>query len=237
MFGHAVSERVDSGRRGPRVHNDANSRGGKGDTRSRSRILDEQAAVLAYTSAPILGLYGCSGVRGWALSRRAMARRLLRIDRRAWLKRWTRLPAARRRSNIRYTKESLMKDEEIRELLYQASRPNGRGQVTRSPFAACEQRRQEGVGGVPRADAESRAHRARRCHAPRSRHGGGDAGSAGGPAHRRVAGEGDGNGPRAGKPEAAQLVAAECVVLAETKDHLNWELIGELAKKAKGEMG
>ena len=41
----------------------------------------------------------------------------------------------------------------------------------------------------------------------------------------------------AGKPEAAELVAAECVVLAETKDHLNWELIGELAKKAKGEMG
>jgi rubrerythrin len=39
----------------------------------------------------------------------------------------------------------------------------------------------------------------------------------------------------AGKPEAAELVAAECVVLAETKDHLNWELIGELAKKAKGE--
>jgi rubrerythrin len=41
----------------------------------------------------------------------------------------------------------------------------------------------------------------------------------------------------AGKPEAAQLVATECVVLAETKDHLNWELIGELAKKAKGETG
>ena len=40
-----------------------------------------------------------------------------------------------------------------------------------------------------------------------------------------------------GTPEAAQLVAAECVVLAETKDHLNWELIGELAKKAKGEKG
>ena len=38
-----------------------------------------------------------------------------------------------------------------------------------------------------------------------------------------------------GEPEAAQLVAAECVVLAETKDHLNWELIGEAAKKAKGE--
>ena len=37
------------------------------------------------------------------------------------------------------------------------------------------------------------------------------------------------------EPEAAQVVAAECVVLAETKDHLNWELIGEAAKKAKGE--
>lgn len=37
-------------------------------------------------------------------------------------------------------------------------------------------------------------------------------------------------------PEAAQLVAAECVVLAETKDHLNWELIGEAAKKAGGEL-
>jgi hypothetical protein len=38
-----------------------------------------------------------------------------------------------------------------------------------------------------------------------------------------------------GAPEAAQLVAAECVTLAETKDHLNWELIGEAAKKLKGE--
>ena len=40
-----------------------------------------------------------------------------------------------------------------------------------------------------------------------------------------------------GEPEAAQIVAAECVVLAETKDHLNWELIGEVAKKLKGEEG
>ena len=38
-----------------------------------------------------------------------------------------------------------------------------------------------------------------------------------------------------GNREAAQLVAAECVVLAETKDHLNWSLIGEAAKKSKGE--
>jgi rubrerythrin len=40
-----------------------------------------------------------------------------------------------------------------------------------------------------------------------------------------------------GPPEAAELVAAECIVLAETKDHLDWELIGMLAGKAKGEIG
>ena len=38
-----------------------------------------------------------------------------------------------------------------------------------------------------------------------------------------------------GPPEAAQLVAAECVVLAETKDHMNWELLGQVAKKSKGD--
>jgi rubrerythrin len=40
-----------------------------------------------------------------------------------------------------------------------------------------------------------------------------------------------------GKKDAAQLVACECVVEAETKDHLNWELIGEVAKKQTGEVG
>jgi rubrerythrin len=40
---------------------------------------------------------------------------------------------------------------------------------------------------------------------------------------------------KSGPPEAAELVAAECVVHAETKDHLNWELIGEVAKKMKGD--
>jgi hypothetical protein len=38
-----------------------------------------------------------------------------------------------------------------------------------------------------------------------------------------------------GEPDAAQIVAAECVVLAETKDHLNWELLGQVAKKTKGD--
>ncbi len=38
-----------------------------------------------------------------------------------------------------------------------------------------------------------------------------------------------------GPPEAAELVACECVVHAETKDHLNWELLHEAAEKVKGE--
>jgi len=41
----------------------------------------------------------------------------------------------------------------------------------------------------------------------------------------------------AGDPAAAELVAAECVVLAETKDHQNWELVGYVAKKATGDVG
>ena len=40
----------------------------------------------------------------------------------------------------------------------------------------------------------------------------------------------------ASDPPAAELVACECVVLAETKDHADWELIGECAKAASGEV-
>ena len=36
-------------------------------------------------------------------------------------------------------------------------------------------------------------------------------------------------------PAAAQLVAAECVVEAETKDHQNWELIGRVAEELSGD--
>lgn len=32
----------------------------------------------------------------------------------------------------------------------------------------------------------------------------------------------------AGDPAAAEIVAAECVVLAETKDHQNWQLLGHV---------
>jgi rubrerythrin len=40
-----------------------------------------------------------------------------------------------------------------------------------------------------------------------------------------------------GKPEAAQLVACEAVVLAETKDHADWELLNKCAEKATGASG
>jgi hypothetical protein len=38
----------------------------------------------------------------------------------------------------------------------------------------------------------------------------------------------------AGEPAAAELVACECVVLAETKDHMDWELIGKCAEHLAG---
>lgn len=37
-----------------------------------------------------------------------------------------------------------------------------------------------------------------------------------------------------GDPAAAEIVAAECVVLAETKDHLDWELIGKCGEHLTG---
>jgi hypothetical protein len=39
----------------------------------------------------------------------------------------------------------------------------------------------------------------------------------------------------AGDPAAAEIVACECVVLAETKDHADWQLIGECANAAAGD--
>jgi rubrerythrin len=38
-----------------------------------------------------------------------------------------------------------------------------------------------------------------------------------------------------GEPGAAELVAAECIVHAETKDHMNWELIGDIVNNSDGE--
>jgi rubrerythrin len=39
-----------------------------------------------------------------------------------------------------------------------------------------------------------------------------------------------------GPPEAAQIVTAECVVLAEVKGHADWQLIGKCPDNAEGEM-
>ncbi len=41
----------------------------------------------------------------------------------------------------------------------------------------------------------------------------------------------------AGTPSEAQITAAECVVKAETKDHMNWSLMKVLAKQTGGELG
>jgi hypothetical protein len=38
-----------------------------------------------------------------------------------------------------------------------------------------------------------------------------------------------------GDPVAAELVACEAVLLAETKDHADWELLGECAKALEGD--
>lgn len=39
---------------------------------------------------------------------------------------------------------------------------------------------------------------------------------------------------KAGDPQAAQIVAAEVITLAETKDHLDWELLGECVPQLQG---
>jgi hypothetical protein len=42
---------------------------------------------------------------------------------------------------------------------------------------------------------------------------------------------------KAGPPHTAELVAAECVTLAQAKDQLDWELIGEVLSRVRGEAG
>jgi hypothetical protein len=41
----------------------------------------------------------------------------------------------------------------------------------------------------------------------------------------------------AGDPRAAEIVAAECVMLAESKDHSNWSLLATLAETTEGSDG
>jgi hypothetical protein len=44
------------------------------------------------------------------------------------------------------------------------------------------------------------------------------------------------NKAKGGDPAAAELVACECVVFAETKDHLNWELLAKCAEEAPSDI-
>ncbi len=41
----------------------------------------------------------------------------------------------------------------------------------------------------------------------------------------------------AGDPVGAELVACECIVLAETKDHHDWSLLSKVAERLEGEAG
>jgi rubrerythrin len=41
----------------------------------------------------------------------------------------------------------------------------------------------------------------------------------------------------AGDPNAAEIVACECVVLAETKDHADWQLLGKCGEHLEGPQG
>jgi ferritin-like metal-binding protein YciE len=40
---------------------------------------------------------------------------------------------------------------------------------------------------------------------------------------------------KAGDPDQAEVVAAECVEIAESKDHHNWEMVGMVLKEMKGD--
>jgi CO dehydrogenase/acetyl-CoA synthase delta subunit len=51
-----------------------------------------------------------------------------------------------------------------------------------------------------------------------------------------IAGQGDRDFYGKREPEAAEIVACERVVFAETKDHLNWVLLAQCAEKAEGEV-
>ncbi len=60
-------------------------------------------------------------------------------------------------------------------------------------------------------------------------------GTPGRPTHRRVTRCGHEAGERSAPPEAAEIVACECVVHAEAKDHANWELLSTYGQSAKGD--
>ena len=129
-----------------------------------------------------------------------------------------------------------MKQEQLAELLYQGLETEKGGIQVYKTALKCVQNDdlREEWEEVPRADAEPRADHARRLHRmgldP-------DKETPGRKVVRHI-GESLVKAMEmalaSGPPEAAELVAAECVVHAETKDHLNWELIGQVVEKLSG---
>ena len=129
-----------------------------------------------------------------------------------------------------------MKREQLNELLLQSLENERRHPDLPDGLDVRGERGTEGgMGEIPGRNGKSRADTSRCVHHARDRSGGGDPGSRD---RRNELGEAWWRRWKrlaARKSEAAQLVACECVVLAETKDHLDWDLIGECSKKVKGE--
>ena len=127
--------------------------------------------------------------------------------------------------------------EQMENLLYQALETEiGGYRSTRPRSMRAERRPERRVGEVSRGDAAPRADPA------------GGVGALGidpetdTPGRKvlrfmAIARAGHGDGGRGRRARAAQLVAAEALVRAETKDHQNWELIGEVARTSTGEEG
>ena len=85
-------------------------------------------------------------------------------------------------------------------------------------------RRRNSTSTSRRRDRRRDPSRSVPAHRPASRQG--DAGRAAAAPTRERRGEGDGDGAEGGRTRGRELVAAECAVEAETKDHENWELFG-----------
>jgi hypothetical protein len=134
-------------------------------------------------------------------------------------------------------KGGFMNHEQVIDLLLQ-SLEHERGGIKVYETALemrAERRSARGIREIPGGNAQPRAGSARSCEAleidPETE-------SPGREIVRTVGGalvEAMKKAKASGKPDAAEIVACECVVLAETKDHLNWELIGQLADAGEGD--
>ena len=134
-------------------------------------------------------------------------------------------------------RKATIETEQVHELLYQALETElGGVKIYETAISLRGQRRPaQGMEGIPRRDEPHRKVVPNVFETLGLDTGHEDAGPQGRRPHRRVAGAAMEMALKGGDTAAAELVACECVVLAETKDHANWELIGHVAEHGKGE--